>query len=524
MALNPYAWQKHFPHRPISRTALLTDAVEHLRRGVAVKVVGGRGMGKSVLLHQIGEQLACVPGTRVVQVPSPPEEATVTGAVGALAAKLGIRDLVPPRMDDLLERTLQGDVTRLVVLFDEADQYIGLGGAEGAFARAWFNKLEATRKQWDSRFDLVFAGGLGLLYLEREIGSGLVSRAESCILAPFDPSEIASLAQPFEEDGRALNEECLEALLAFSGGSPALVTYGLEKLWGAEATTVLELERIFGGFHEYNDSFVRAVRDSVSHRGRLDAPWRVLEVVRECAGSVPLSELRDACVSRNETMTIDPDQALKLLSAAGLVQVLGSMSADPVTAWPIASILNLPKTPAGAGTTIDRLIQDVSSVLANVHRFGRDFHGKDGLLHEDLYSSLIGVGLRLLGWLETDREAVQAAGYTDVKVQLRTRPGLGGHVIIETKIWRDADYNKGIQQQINDYHISETIHGIAVTLGVRGMKGWTQAYEQICLAGLSFEKLEAPRDLVGRWRVKSTDPDGRERLTDHLLVQIPKRA
>jgi hypothetical protein len=483
-------------------------------------------MGKSVLLHQIEEQLTYIPGTRVVQVPSPPEEATVAGAVRDLAASLGIRDLDPPRMDDLLERTLQGNVTRLVVLFDEADQYIALGGAEGVFARAWFNKLEATRKQkqWESRFDLVFAGGLGLLYLEREIGSGLVSRAEPCILSPFGPSEIASLAKPFEEDGRALNDECLEALLAFSGGSPALVTYGLEKLWGAGAANVSELERIFGSFRDRNDSFIRSVRSSVSHRGRLDAPWRVLEVVREHFGSVPMSRLRDACTSRDETMTIDPEQALKLLSAAGLLKVQGSMSADPVAAWPVASILNLPETPAGTGDPIDRLIQDVSAILAGLHRFGRDFHGKEGLLHEDLYSSMIGVGLQILGWLETEREPVQAAGYADVKVQLRTRPGLGGHVIIETKIWRTVDYNKGIQQQIDDYHITETVHSIAVTLGVRTEKGWTNAYEQTCLAGLTFEKLETPRDLVGRWRVRSTAPDGRERLTDHLLVQIPKRA
>lgn len=522
MAPNPYAWDKHFPLRSVSRGTLIADAIEHLRRGVAVKVIGGRGMGKSVLLQQIAA--AIEPEARVIRVSSPPEEATVAGAVTDLAAKLGIRDLVPPRMDDLLERTLQGDVTRLVVLFDEADQYIALGSAEGAFARAWFNKLEATRKQWESRFDLVFAGGLGLLYLEGEIGSGLVSRAESCILAPFDAAEIASLANPFGEDGRCLTDECLDALLAFSGGSPALVTYGLEHLWDAKEATVLELERIFGVFREKNDSFVRAVRASVSHRGRLDAPWRVLEAVRGDAGAVPMSRLRDACASRNETMMVDPEQALRLLSAAGLLRVEGSMSADPVAAWPIASILNLPETPAGTGGPIDRLIQDISSVLANLRRFGRDFHGKDGLLHEDLYSSLISVGLRLLGWLETDREAVQAAGYTDVKVQLRTRPGLGGHVIIETKIWHGDAYNKGIQQQIDDYHISETVHGIAVTLGVRGVKGWAHAYEETCLTGLRFEKLETPPDLVARWRVTSTDSDGRECLTDHLLVQIPKRA
>lgn len=134
MAPNPYAWDKHFPVRSVSRGTLIADAIGHLRRGVAVKVIGGRGMGKSVLLQQIATPIE--PEARVIRVSSPPEEATVAGAVTDLAAKLGIRDLVPPRMDDLLERTWQGDVTRLVVLFDETDQYIALGGTEGAFARA----------------------------------------------------------------------------------------------------------------------------------------------------------------------------------------------------------------------------------------------------------------------------------------------------------------------------------------------------------------------------------------------------
>jgi hypothetical protein len=237
-----------------------------------------------------------------------------------------------------------------------------------------------------------------------------------------------------------------------------------------------------------------------------------------------MQRLRDVCASRDDRVTIDPEQALKLLRAAGLVRVEGSMSADPVAAWPIASILNLPETPASSGNPIERLVQDVSSVLANVRRFGRDFHGKDGLLHEDLYSSLIGVGLRLLGWLDTDREAIQAAGYTDVKVHLRTRPGLDGHVIIETKIWRGNDYNKNIQKQLDDYRVSDTRHGIAVTLGTRSAEGWPETYEQTCLAGRSFERLEAPPDILGRWRVRRTDPDGREWLTDHLLAQISKRA
>ncbi|KYF76435.1 hypothetical protein BE11_11690 [Sorangium cellulosum] len=497
--------------------------VEDLRKGIAVKVIGGRGSGKSVLLRQIRVELQDAPGTRVVLVPDPPEEPTVAGAVHDLAARLGIRDLSPPRMDDLLEHVLQGDVTRLVVLFDEADQYVTAGAGErGAFARSWFNKLETTRKEHDARFDLVFAGGIGLFYLSTELGSGLVSRAESYVLDPFGPAEIAELARPFQDDGRPLSDVHMETLRLLSGGSPVLVTYGLEHLWGTSNASVLELETIFGVFREKYDGFIRSVHASVSHYGRLDAPFRVLKVVREHAGSVPMQRLRDACaLQAGEHIPMDPEEALTLLRAAGLVRVEGSMLADPVIAWPIASILNLPEIPAGSGDPIERLVQDVCAVLANLRRFGRDFHGEGGLLQEQVFSSLIAVGLRLLGW-ETDREAIQVAGFTDVKVRL-TRPGLDGHALIEIKIWRGAAYNQGIQKQIDDYRLSDSRHGIAVTLGVRDVSGWPEEYERTCLAGRSVERVPTPPDLVGRWRVQQTDPDGEAWHTDHLVVQLPKR-
>ena len=526
MLPSPYAWQSHHPRRPVPRDALVTEVVQHLRRGAATRIIGGRGMGKSVLLHQLEARLQREPGTRVVLVPGPPVEATVTGAVRDLADHLGIRDLATPRMDDLLERVLQGGVMRVVLLFDKADQYVELGGAAGedaAFGRRWFNKLETTRQQYDTMFSLVLAGGLNLFYLERELGSDIVSRAEPCILAPFDPAEITELAGPFKEDGRPLDAACLETLRVLSGGSPALVTYGLERLWEIKAPSAQVLEQIFGLFRERHDSFIRSVQSSISQRGRLDAPWRVLKAVRQHAGSIPMQQLRDACAQQpGEQSTIDPEQALKLLRAAGLVRVDGAMQADPVLAWPIASIMNLPETPASTGEPIERLLQDVCAILVNLRRFARDFHDGNGLLQEKVFSSLIAVALRLLGWLEIEREAIQVAGFTDIKVRL-PEPGLDGHAIIETKLWRSRGHNQGIQQQIDDYRIMESRHGIAVTLGTRDAAGWSEAYEQTCLAGRSFEQLPTPSELVGRWRVRATLADGKEWLTDHLLVQIPKR-
>ncbi len=371
-------------------------------------------MGKSVLLQDIEARLAAEHGTRVVLVPGPPEDATVPGAVQDLALRLGIRDLERPRMDDLIERVVTGSIQRFVALFDEVDQYVTAGGeAEVAFTRSWFNRLEVMRKQYDGMFDVVFAGGLGLFFLEREIGSGIVSRAEPCLLTPFSLAEIAQLSEPFAGDGRPLDERCLETLLALSGGSPALVTYGLESLWNLPAPAARDLERAFGAFRHRHADFLRAISASISQRGRLNAPWRVLECVRESAGALSRTRLREACAAVDgERIQIDPEQALDLLGAAGLVSVEGSPLADPVAAWPVASILNLPEVPAAAGRggAAERLIEDLCAVLRHMRRFGRDFHDRDGLVEEQVLSSLIAVGLMMRGWIRAGSRTCTGRG------------------------------------------------------------------------------------------------------------------
>ena len=119
-------------------------------------------------------------------------------------------------------------------------------------------------------------------------------------------------------------------------------------------------------------------------------------------------------------------------------------------------------------------------------------------------------------------EAVQAAGFTDVKVRF-SEPDRDGHAILETKIWTQTAHNQGIQEQINEYRMADTRRGIAITLGSRRVEDWPERYEGVCLVGRKFVRLETPPDLVGHWRVLETDPSWKEWITDHLVVQIPKR-
>jgi len=245
---------------------------------------------------------------------------------------------------------------------------------------------------------------------------------------------------------------------------------------------------------------------------------RILEIVRQSSGSIPQQTLRDACGV--DDPPVDVMQAVQLLQAAGLVGVSGSMHADPLQVRPIASIVNLPRRPAAHADPIDRLDADVAAVLAQLHRFGRDFHGKDELLEEQVFSSVLAVGLKSLGWSTADRELLQAAGFPDLRV---TGHGLNGHAVIEVKIWPRNDY-KEIQAQLDAYRVSDSVHAIAVMLGARKADRWAEDYVRECLTGCSSSECSTPPDLVGCWRVETLSPADRPLRTTHFLVQIPKRA
>jgi len=160
MAPNPYRWQHDRPAHLVAREQLVGRIEGHLRRGLAVKLIGGRGMGKSVLLRQVQACFADEPDTRAVIVPGPPEEGTPVACVQDIAARLGLGPLSRMSMDAVMEAAQAQGIERLIVLVDEVDQYVQIG-PNGDLAKAWFNRLEALRKAWMDRVAVVIAGGLG---------------------------------------------------------------------------------------------------------------------------------------------------------------------------------------------------------------------------------------------------------------------------------------------------------------------------------------------------------------------------
>jgi hypothetical protein len=365
VSANPYRWQHDRPAHLVARKDLVGRIEGHLRRGVAVKLVGGRGMGKSVLLRQVQDRFAGEPDTRAVLVPGPPDEGTLVACVRDIATRLGIDSLPRTTMDAVMEAAATKRIERLILLVDEADQYVLLG-SPGEFARAWFNHLEALRKEWMDRVAVVIAGGLGILHVGHVLGSGFLSRAETCVAERFSLAELRELASPFATRKHDLGDEVIATLEALSGGNPALATYGLERLWESDGDPILVLRTAFGEFPSRHGDFLRAVQDAVSHHGLMAAPGRILEVVRQSAGSIPQQVLREACTV--DDPPVDVAQAVQLLQAAGLVGVSGSVHADPLQIHPIASIVNLPTRSAAAGVDpAERLDADIAAVLAQLH-------------------------------------------------------------------------------------------------------------------------------------------------------------
>lgn len=515
---NPYQWHRDDPEHVLARAQFIDDIVSLLRAGSAVKLIGGRGMGKSVALRLVAASFEQEPETRVVRVPGPPEEPTVTACVSDLARRLDLPAPPGSSLDALMQTLVDAGVQRLIVLLDEVDQYVLLDGS-GSLARVWLNRLETLRRSWSDRFTVMVAGGLGLLHVAHVLGSGLLSRAEERIMRPLTNEELAELAAPLAARGVSVEPVAFEVLRNLSGANPALATYGLARVWDAGLASTELLERVYGEFPEAHHDFVRAVRESVSRRGMVGAPGRVLTLLHTRSGEIEQRVLRDACAG--DDPPVDVSQALRVLMAAGLVAVDGPASGDPVRASLVSSVLNLPTVLPEGADAVERLVALVAAVLGQMHRFGRDFHDEEGLLQEQVFNSMLAVSLALVGWkkLEPVREPVQAAGYPDLVVSPHGAPW---HVVVEAKIWGRNDY-KQIQQQVDDYRTSDTARGVAVMFGDRKVKGWVEAYEEGCLPVGAYTVLPTPPDVVRHWRVERPGADGEAQRTDHFLVQIPKR-
>ena len=256
------------------------------------------------------------------------------------------------------------------------------------------------------------------------------------------------------------------------------------------------------------------------------APQRMWELIQKAPGPISRADLEQTGASPDGILRLDFEDVLDLLQAAGLIRIVGSVRADPVTVHPVASILSLPQAPSPAARLGDRLRSDLSSLLSRLHASGADFFrpGPRGegkrLVPESVFTTFIALGFELLGW-QVEREAQLAAGRTDLRL---TWNGSNELAVVEVKIWGRQGYRRS-HRQIESYWTDRVAAGAVVMITDSEIENWAQIYRKTCLVplGLDAEPTGEPDSpLRAVFDVTSTTADNMTARVDHFLIRVPR--
>lgn len=523
--MNPYDWQGHQPQTKIERPGQheIANALCVGRSGV---LLAGRGMGKSVFLRQIHNELGRRREVRCFLFPAPPARLTVESCLESLRRQLGVEIQSPLDTQELLQAFLaKNGPGPVVLLYDEFDRYARApGGAEVRNpGRDFFNNLESTRREIPE-VGILAAGSIGVFVFRDVLGSSFLARAERVRIYPFDRNQVTVLAQPFLDRRSPLSENALTALLLASGGHPALTTYGLGALWHLEKPSERDIAWVFGEFHRKHREFLHDFQQSFAAPELSDAPQRVWEKLEQSGGPLSHQTLRQACAWREGILKLDFADVLDLLQAAGLARVRGALSIDPVDVQPIASLLSLPSSSPPVSGLRQRLDRDMERLLARLHAAAPDFFrpgkARKLLVPESVFSSFLALGFGLLGW-NVEREAQQAAGRTDIKLSW---PATGERAVVEVKIWGRNDFRE-VHRQVESYWIKRVVAGAVVMLTDRELPDWPNQYARECLG---HERLDVRhRDLPDSpirevFSCTSKTPDAMTARVEHYLLRLPR--
>ncbi len=531
MAANPYNWQSHTPRVQVPRPDLRLAADTLLGNGSAV-FLGGRGMGKSVFMRQLKDELARQPETEVVLFVGPPARLTVHGCLRRLARRLGVVADEDAESLEIFEAYFARDEApeRLVLLFDEFDRYAEKGSPSSQPpGRGFFNDLETARRELP-RLGILAAGSLGVFIFRDVLGSSFMSRALQRRLRPFGRSEARLLAQPFEDRGAGLSEDVLDTLFLASGGIPSLVTYGLQQLWKLERhPTARDLTEIFKQFEELHGDYLRDLLSALDDPRFSDAPLRVWQRIQEGPGRIPRNELKAALGKPSGLLRLDLADAIHLLEAVGVVRLEGSAFHDKnLTVHPISSLLNLSHDLPPEEDLRTDFLSDLTLLLARLHRSGSDFFrpgdraatGKQ-LVPESVFAAHLALGLELLGW-RSEREAQRGAGRTDL---LLRRNGDREVVVVEVKIWGRNDYREA-HRQVESYWTDDVAVGAVVQLTDADLPDWPERYRRECLSPLGEDVVEGSVEgtpLAARYSASTSPSAGLKTSVEHFLLRLPKR-
>jgi hypothetical protein len=529
---NPFNWQGNHPRIEIPRLEVAT-AAENLREGGSVVVLGGRGMGKSVFLNQLRDELERTPGLIVQLIPGPPPRLSVDACLDQLAETLGVSIEGAPSSRKTFDAYFRraDAAEHLVLLFDELDRYAERSpGAGSPPGRGFFNDLEIARRHLPG-LGVLATGSIGVFIFRDVLGSSFLSRALHARLRPFERSDADVLAAPFRDRGTALSDDVVDALFLASGGIPALLTFGFQQLWKLEREAFpADVTAIYRAFEEQFGEYLRDLLSALTEPRLSDAPLRVWERIQQGPGQIRRAELEACLGPPSGVLKLNLADALYLLEAVGVIRLEGSaLRDDPVVAYPIAGLLNLPGSSSVEGDLDSRFLADLTMLLTKLQRSSADFFrsgpvsegGGKRLVPESVFAAHLALGFELLGW-RSEREAQRGAGRTDL---LLRRNGAAEAAIIEVKIWGRNDYREA-QRQVESYWTVGMTAGAVVQLTDAEITDWPDRYRRECLEACGGEVEELSSEgssIAARFRCVTTTADGVEVAVEHFLVRLLRR-
>ncbi len=542
---NPYKWTAHQPKHPVRREELLTRVTERILCGESGYLVGCRGMGKSVFMRQLVEELRSRSDVEVFFFPKAQPNETLAAEIEAIADQMvqasANRGEAPKVQDKLQDKLRQHsarqklrelfdtylkaaptDRERVVLLYDELDGYAGFG-------RPFFSEIEDIRKNSEGQIVVFAAGGLGLMALDTLFGSPFFSRATPEILEPFDAFGLGRLAEPFEERGTPLSPEVLETLRLASGGNLALSTFCFHALWVIDAPSPRDVTEIFGRFRDKHVKFLDAIRDPVFDTRISNAPELVWREFQQSGQRMTQKRLRAIVQSATGTQKIKEHWVFDMLRSTGLIRASDDayrQSDIEIEIIPSILTLDVAEPASTRGSLRDQLVADLCDVLASIHRMAPDFFrsttkNDKQILPEAVFAAALILGLEPRGW-KAEREAQSAAGRTDIKARHPTF--VDEWVVIEVKLWGRNDYDD-IHAQVRSYW-TDGVNALA-TVMVADLKDedWAAIYEEKCLKAKSLtyeQKPQLPVPVLTAHFVARTDGCAVQEI-DHFLLRLPKR-
>lgn len=528
---NPYRWTGTDIEVHVPRAALLADVRRELLSGRGSGyVLGATGMGKSVFLRVLRDELRSVPGVEVLLFPDAPRGGTREHLHDDLVEKLvatcgdGEDKLVAAlkagrvRTDArrAIETYLEGrpDVQALVLLYDELDDYAD----EAGHGKQWIKSLESTRKDNSRRVKLFAAGGLRLFSVGDSLASPFLSRTRRFLMPPFDMDGVRLLAQPLiERRGGPLPEGLLAQILLTSGGNAALVTYGLQEMWDGAPDVVEIYER----FRREDGGFLRRIRRAVADKRVSETPARLWSAILHGQGA--LSQQRaEEIVADDDALAMEIADVIALLQSAGLISLESPTNADPILVRAVPGLLNFkPRTKVKERPTLRaQLVEDLQRILGLLHSMTLDFFHRGEIAQEGLFSAFIASNLRSRGWSSAERESVLGAGHADVTAIHSRFPA--EVAVIQVKVW--GHNHAGAHEQVARHWSERVTAGAAVMIDTRrDVEGWRDEYERACLdrqARCTWQKITGP--LFAHAVAASTLPSGSGIEVDHILLHLQR--